>query len=129
MIKILSFVFWKTGHFLLDRPLCCSPYTADMRRWILRVPEPSATKKQTPPLCSSLLAFISMLDEHTLHYAHLQSNKETNVLTCAFSLCISPTLQMAVSIGNNSVASFYVECVLWRVLGFHLAAPHNYMNY
>ena len=22
MIKIISFVFWKTGHFLLDRPLC-----------------------------------------------------------------------------------------------------------
>ena len=29
-----------------------------------------------------------MLDEHTLHYAHLQSNKETNVCTCAFSLSL-----------------------------------------
>ena len=53
-----------------------------------------------------------MLDQHTLYYAHLQSNKETTVWTCAFSLCVSPTLQMAVSICNNSVASFCEECVL-----------------
>ena len=28
-----------------------------------------------------------MLDEHALHYAHFQRNKETTVWTCAFSLC------------------------------------------
>ena len=66
-----------------------------------------------------------MLDEHTLHYPHLQSNKETTVWTCAFSLCMSPTLQMAVLIRNNSVASFCEECVLWRVFRFHLFAPHK----
>ena len=53
-----------------------------------------------------------MLNEHTLHYAHIQSNKETTVWTCAFSLCISPTLQMAESIRNNTVVSFCEECVL-----------------
>ena len=52
------------------------------------------------------LPLFPVLDEYTLHYAHLQSNKETTVWTCAFSLCISPTLQMAVSKRNNSVASF-----------------------
>ena len=65
-----------------------------------------------------------MLDEHTLHYAHFQSNKETTVWNCAFSLCMSPTLQMAVSIHNNSVASFCKECVLWRVFGIPLTAPY-----
>ena len=61
-----------------------------------------------------LLPF-SMLYEHTLHYAHLQSNKETTVWTCSFSLCMSPTLQMAVTIRNNSVASnvFYRGCSLF----------------
>ena len=59
-----------------------------------------------------------MLDEHTLHYAHLQSNKETTMRTRAFLLCMSPTLQMALSIRNNSVASFCEECVLWRVFVF-----------
>ena len=53
-----------------------------------------------------------MLDEHILHYAHLQSNKETTVWICAFSLCMSPTLKMAVSIRKNSVARFCVECFL-----------------
>ena len=64
----------------------------------------------------------TMLNEHTLHYSHLQSNKETNVWTCAFSWCMSPTLHMTVSIHNNSVASFCEECDLWRVFGFHLTA-------
>ena len=31
---------------------------------------------------------------------------------------------MAVSICNNSVASFCEECVLRRVFSFHLSAPH-----
>ena len=66
-----------------------------------------------------------MLDEHTLHYAHLQSSKETTVWTPAFSLCISLTLQKALSIRNNSVASFFEEGVLWRVFSFHLNAPYR----
>ena len=65
-----------------------------------------------------------MLDERALYYAHLQNNKETTVRTCAFSLCMSPTLQMAVYIRNNSVASVCEECVLWRVFGFHLTTPY-----
>ena len=52
-----------------------------------------------------------------------RKNKETTVLTCAISLCVSPILQMAVSI-HNSVASFCEECVLWRVFGFHLTVPY-----
>ena len=68
------------------------------------------------------LSLFPMLDEHTLHYAHLQSNKETAVWTRAFSPCMSPTVQMAVSIRNSSVASFCEDCVLWRVFGFHLTA-------
>ena len=70
----------------------------------------ASQRPQSPsnePYFSALLCLppFPMLDEHTLHYAHLQSNKETTVWTCAFSLCMSPTLQMAVSIRNNSVAS------------------------
>ena len=84
---------------------------------------PSATKKRTTPLALLCLPPFPMLDEHILHYARLQSNKGTTVWTCAFSLCMSPTLQMVVSIHNNSVASFCGECVLWRVFGFHLTAP------
>ena len=37
---------------------------------------------------------------------------------------MSPTLQIAVYIRNNSVANFCEECVLWRVFGFHLTVPH-----
>ena len=76
------------------------------------------------PHLSALLCLppFPMLNEHTLHYAHLQSNKETTVCTCAFSICMSPTLQMAVSIRNNSVASFCEECVSWRVFGYDLTA-------
>ena len=82
------------------------------------------------PHLSALLYLppFAMLDEHTLHYAHLQSNKETTVWTCEFSLCMSPALQMAVSIRNNRVASFCEECVLWRVFGFHLSAPYRIRN-
>ena len=60
------------------------------------------------PHLSALLCLppFPMLDEYTLHYAHLQSSKETTVWTCAFSLCFSTTLQMAVLIRNNSVARF-----------------------
>ena len=78
------------------------------------------------PHLSGLLSLppFPMLDEHTLHSAHLQSNNETTVWTCVFSLCMLPVLQIAVSIRNNSVASFCEECVLWQVFGFHLTAPH-----
>ena len=74
------------------------------------------------PHLSALLSLspFTMLDEHTLHYAQLQSNKETTTWICAFSLCMSSTLQTTVSIRNNSVASFWEECVLWRVFSFHL---------
>ena len=77
------------------------------------------------PHLSALLCLppFPLLDEHTLQYAHLQNNKQTIVWTCAFSLCMFPTLQRAVSIHNNSVASFCEECVLWRAFGFHLTAP------
>ena len=62
---------------------------------------------------------------NTLHYAHPESNEETIVWTCAFSLCMSPTLQMAVTLRDNSVASFSEECVLWRVFNIHLTAPYR----
>ena len=61
-------------------------------------------------------------DEHTLHYPHLQSNKKTTVWTCAFSLCMFPTLHMTVSIRNNSVPRFCEKCVSWRALVFHLTS-------
>ena len=67
---------------------------------------------------SLLLPPFPMLDEHTLYYAHLQSNKKTTVRICAFSLCISPTLQMVVSMRNNIVASFCEECVFLWMFGF-----------
>ena len=88
-----------------------------------RVTAPSATKKRSHLSALLCLPPFPMPDEYTLHYAHLQSNKETTVWTCPFSLCISPTLQMTVSICNNSVASFCEEYVLWGMFGFHLTAP------
>ena len=38
MIKILSFMFWKTGHFLLDRPITSffKRSTGDFSRWKCR---------------------------------------------------------------------------------------------
>ena len=79
------------------------------------------------PYPSALLCLppFSMPDERTLHYAHLRSNRETIVWTCAFSQCMSPPLEMAVSIRNNNVASFCEQCVSWRVFGFHLAVPYR----
>ena len=65
---------------------------------------------------TSLLFFawlhFQMLDEHTLHYAHLQSNKETTVWTCAFSLCMSLTLQMVVPYVTTVLPTwvFYGAC-------------------
>ena len=49
---------------------------------------------------------------------------KTIVWTSAFSLCMFPTLQMTVSIRNNSVDSFCEKCVLWREFGFRLAVRH-----
>ena len=76
----------------------------------------STQPPRNEPHLSALLCLppFPMLDEHTLYYAHLQSNKETTMWTCAFSLCMSPILQLAVSICNKSVASFCEECVLWQ---------------
>ena len=68
----------------------------------------------------------TMLDEHTLHYAHLQSNEEITIWICVFSLCMSPTLQVEVSILKDSIARFCEECVLWRVFGFHFDCPSYY---
>ena len=40
------------------RDMQCSPYKADVRRWISRILSSIATTKWTTPLCSSLLASI-----------------------------------------------------------------------
>ena len=94
-----------------------------------RVAAPSATEKRTTSLCSSLLVSISNVGRTHFTHAHLQSSKETTVWTCAFSLCMSPALQMAVSIHRpNNVARFCEECVLWRVFGFRLTTPHIYCS-
>ena len=85
-----------------------------------RVSAPSDIKKRTTPLCYSLL-FISNADEHTLHYAHLQTNKET--------LCGPVRMQMAVSIRYDSVTNFFEECVSWRVFGLQFTAPHMYREH
>ena len=52
-----------------------------------------------------------------------QSNKETAVWTCAFSLCMSPSLQMVVLIRNNSVASFCEELAFYGGLRFSSDCP------
>ena len=64
-----------------------------------------------------------MLDEHSLHYAYLQSSKEATVWTCAFSLCMSPTLQIAVSIRNKCCQFLRAICFMAGVW-FHLTAPY-----
>ena len=95
--------------------------------WLYGTSQHPQPPRNEPHLSAVLcLPPFPMLDKHTLHYAHLQSNKETTVWTCAFSLCMSSALQIAVSIRNNSVASFCEECVLWRVLGFHVTASYIY---
>ena len=52
----------------------------------------------------------------------LTSRAITAVWTCAFSLRMSPTLRMTISIRNISVASCCEECFLWWVFGFLLTA-------
>ena len=55
--------------------------------WLYRVFHHPQPPRNEPHLSAILcLPPFSMLDQHTLHYAHLQSNKETTVWTCAFSL-------------------------------------------
>ena len=93
--------------------------------WIYGASQHPQPPRNEPHLSALLcLPPLPMLEEHTLHYAHLQSNKETTVWTFAFSLCMFSTLQMVVSIRNNNVASFWEECVLWWMFGFHLNPPH-----
>ena len=93
--------------------------------WLYRVSQYPQPQRNRPHFSAFLcLPPPPMLDEHTLNYAHLQSNKETTLWTCAFSLCMSPTLQMAVSICNKSVARYCDKCVLWRVFDFHWTAPY-----
>ena len=55
-----------------------------------RVAAPSATEKRTTSLLC-LPPFL-ILDEDPLYYAHLQSNKEASVWTCAFLLCMTHLL-------------------------------------
>ena len=90
-------------------------------------PQPPRNKPHLPAFLS--LPSFPMLDKHTLHYTHLQSNKEKTMWTCVFLLCMSPTLQMAVLIHNNSVASFCEKCVLWWVFSFHLTSPYLIRKY
>ena len=81
--------------------------------WLYGVSQQPQPPRNEPQLSALLcLPPFPMLDENTLHYAHLQSNTETSMWTCSFSLCMSHTLQMAVTIRSNNVASFYEECVL-----------------
>ena len=89
-------------------------------------PQPPRNEPHLPVLLC--LPLFPMLDEQTLHYVQIQSNRETTVWTCVSSLCMSPALQMAVSIRNNSVASFCEECVLWRMFCFHFTAPHRFLT-
>ena len=89
----------------------------------------AATKKRTTSLCcSSLLASISNIGQIYFTLSSPPEQWRNNFVDLWFSLCMSPTLQMAVSIRSNSVASFCEECVLWRVFGFHLTAPHTRMQ-
>jgi len=92
----------------------------DVRRMLKSFPV--KTLKLIPHQISRMGTGVIM---QTFHYAHLHSNNETIVWTCAFSLCISPTLQMTISIRNNNVANLCEECVLWQVFGFHLTDPYT----
>ena len=84
--------------------------------WLYGASQQPQPPRNEPHLYALLrLPPFPILDDHTSHYAHLQSNKETTVWTCAFSLGMYSTLQMTISIRENSVASFCEEYVLWRV--------------
>ena len=70
------------------------------------VAAPSATKKRTTPLCSSLLASIPNAGQNTLDYTYLQSNKETTAWTYAFSLCRSPKMVVSIRRLSTVLPSF-----------------------
>ena len=52
-------------------------------------PHPQPPRNETHLSALLCLPPFPTLDEHTLHYAHLQSNKGTFIWTLAFSLCMS----------------------------------------
>ena len=68
---------WQYGDRRYHAKGCLRPTAFQGVLTLRRVPAPSATKKRTTALLC--LPPFPMLDEHTLHYAHLQSNKE---ITC-----------------------------------------------
>ena len=48
--------------------------------WLYGASQHPQLPRNEQPLCSSCLSPFPMLEEHTIHYNHLQSNKETTVL-------------------------------------------------
>ena len=70
------------GHYHAKGSFRPSAFQGVLTLW--RVAAPSATKKRTIPLCSSVLSSTPIMDERTFHYAHLQNNKETILWTRAF---------------------------------------------
>ena len=78
--------------------------TCDDEFQVLQQPQPPGNE---PHLSAILcLSLFPMLDEHTLHYAHLHSNKETTVWTYAFSLCMPPTLERQYRYVTTLLAAF-----------------------
>ena len=84
----------------LVRDIQCSSYTADVVRWISCVLTPSATKKRTTPLCSSLLSSIS------------------NAVRTHFALCLPPALLPA-----SAKNVFYGGCsvIIWLPLTYYVS--------
>ena len=80
--------------------------------WLSGASQCSSTISQQETNHTSLLFFACLHFQcrtNTLHYAHLKSNKETTVWTCAFSLCMTPTLQMAVAIPSYMTSKFICQ--------------------
>ena len=92
--------------------------------WHMVCRSTSSHQETNCTFCSSFLASISSAGRTHFTLCSPREQWRKTVLTCAFSLFMSPTLQMSVSIHNNNFASFCEECVLWWVFGFHLTAPH-----
>ena len=102
--------------------------------WLYGVLQHPQPPRNEPHLSDLLcLSQLPMLYEHTLHYSHLQSNRKTNVWTCAFSLCMSPILHVGVSIHNNMLPAFarnvfYGECsAIWLSLIFFFLTAYDIM--
>ena len=76
------------------------------------------------PQLSALLCLppFPVLDEHTLHYDHLQSNKETTGCIRAFSLFMSLPYRWQYRYVTTVLAAFAKIVFLWQVFGFHLTA-------